>query len=95
MNRIVAIALMISLTGCATESCKKIGSRPIYNPETQMNDWEDVVECNKRTPWYEYALMPVFVLGAIAGGAVGLQRSVVESPHYQAGGSSYVDYTKP
>ena len=26
--------------------------------------------------------------------AAEMQRWVVESPHYQAGGSSYVDYTK-
>jgi len=28
------------------------------------------------------------------GEAADMQRWIVESPHYQAGGNSYVDYTK-
>lgn len=93
MKRTLAIAMIaLTLSGCASTNCKKVGITPVYNQETGMNDWVDQMECKKDNGfrWYHAFLVPVAILGGLAG----LQRSVVDSPHYKAGGDSYVDYTK-
>jgi len=95
MKKLIAICMIVmSLLGCA-QNCKTVGY-PVYNQETGLNDWVEKEVCteNKGFKWYDVLLFPVFVIAAVAGGASSVQRNVTDSPHYQAGGDSYVDYTK-
>lgn len=95
MKRLIAYALILIITGCST--CNKVTVYE-WSDEHQANVPVEREVCKEsKFKWYDVLLFPVFVLAAVGGGAGELaatQRAVTDSPHYQAGGDSYVDYTK-
>lgn len=93
MKKIVIFLLFSLLTACTTKYQYKACNERVFLDEHKEfcgNHTElGFVELGG-APWPMWLLLPV----AILAGASEMQQSVVNSPHYQAGGASYVDYTK-
>lgn len=78
----------------------------VYNDETKttyskpyqsecLTPEPDIQTVDSGPKWYDYILLPLFGIAAVVGSAESIQKDVVSSPHYQAGGSAYKDYTQP
>ena len=109
MKRLIAYSLIVLLCGCSsTKSNGKwvcYGKKNVmaYDPITKTERATGTViddDCRWERPedkedngfkWYHVLLFPVFILAT----ASDTQRAVTSSPHYQAGGSAYKDYTQP
>lgn len=94
MKLLLVYMLVLSLCGCTRKYVNYRCNSPDYLEENKNQCYEySELKASEfaGVPWPMFFLLPI---DAVAGSGSS-QRSITSDPNYQAGGSSYKDYTQP
>lgn len=95
MRAITLFLIILFMPGCVGDNCFRSHGVGVNSDECREYRNTHPRPDNPSIAWHEYVLFPVFVILSTGASAAEIQRNVVSSPHYQAGGGSYVDYAAP
>ncbi|SNB45944.1 hypothetical protein [Geobacter sp. DSM 9736] len=91
---ISGLLVLFICTGCTryyyNPNCR---GEPYFSENKNFCKEYSELQCSKvdGVAWPAMLLLPL----AVVAGAAEVQNKVTSSPHYQAGGSAYTDYTRP